>query len=65
MGGRTLTVNEAKPQEPRSGGGGDGYGGGGNRGGWWKARSLVETELSGPDLPITRRGPEFPPKTGS
>ncbi|HTK88019.1 MAG TPA: RNA-binding protein, partial [Nitrospiraceae bacterium] len=22
MGGRTLTVNEAKPQEPRSGGGG-------------------------------------------
>src|SRR5690348_13909253 len=38
MGGRTLTVNEAKPQEPRSGGGGDrggrggfGGGGGGNR----------------------------------
>jgi RNA recognition motif-containing protein len=28
MGGRTLTVNEAKPQEPRSGGGA-----GGNRGG--------------------------------
>jgi RNA recognition motif-containing protein len=29
MGGRTLTVNEAKPQESRSGGGG----GGGGRGG--------------------------------
>jgi len=28
MGGRTLTVNEAKPQEPRSGGGG------GNRDRW-------------------------------
>ena len=28
MGGRTLTVNEARPQEPRTGGGG-GYGGGG------------------------------------
>ncbi len=37
MGGRTLTVNEAKPREerPRSGGGGGGGygGGGGNRGG--------------------------------
>lgn len=40
MGGRTLTVNEAKPQEPRSGGGGGGGrggfgggGGGGDRGG--------------------------------
>ncbi|MBM3983202.1 MAG: RNA-binding protein [Planctomycetes bacterium] len=33
LGGRTLTVNEAKPREerPRSGGGGGGYGG--NRGG--------------------------------
>ena len=32
MGGRTLTVNEARPREPRpSGGGGGGYGG--NRGG--------------------------------
>jgi RNA recognition motif-containing protein len=29
MGGRTLTVNEARPQEPRSGGGG-----GGKRGRW-------------------------------
>ncbi len=30
MGGRTLTVNEARPQEPRSGGGGrGGFGGGG------------------------------------
>lgn len=30
--GRALTVNEARPQEPRSGGGG-GFGGGGGRGG--------------------------------
>jgi RNA recognition motif-containing protein len=36
MGGRTITVNEAKPQEKRGGGGG-GYGGegGGERGGRW------------------------------
>ena len=33
MDGRALTVNEAKPREPRSGGGGGGYGGGGSRGG--------------------------------
>ncbi|MGQ0809643.1 MAG: RNA recognition motif domain-containing protein, partial [Nitrospiraceae bacterium] len=37
MGGRTLTVNEAKPQEPRSGGGrsggGGGFGGGRSGGG--------------------------------
>jgi RNA recognition motif-containing protein len=32
--GRTLTVNEAKPQEPRSGGGGRG-GDRGGRGGRW------------------------------
>jgi len=31
MGGRSLTVNEAKPMEQRSGGGG-GFGGGGGRG---------------------------------
>ena len=31
MGGRTLTVNEAKPMEQRPGGGGGGFGGGGNR----------------------------------
>ena len=31
--GRSLTVNEAKPRQPRTGGGGDG-GGGGGRGGW-------------------------------
>ena len=32
MGGRTLTVNEARPQEPRTGGGGGGRGGfGGGR----------------------------------
>ncbi len=34
MGGRTLTVNEAKPMEQRSGGGGGNrFGGGGGRGG--------------------------------
>lgn len=36
LGGRTLTVNEARPRENRSSGGGGGrgaYGGGGNRGG--------------------------------
>lgn len=37
LGGRTITVNEARPMEQRSGGGGGGYrgggGGGGNRGG--------------------------------
>ena len=33
IGGRTLTVNEAKPKEPRSGGFGGGGGGGGRRGG--------------------------------
>jgi RNA recognition motif-containing protein len=32
MEGRTLTVNEAKPQEPRSGGGGGGRFGGGRGG---------------------------------
>ncbi len=31
MDGRTLTVNEARPQESRSGGGGGGGGGGGDR----------------------------------
>ncbi len=29
--GRSLTVNEAKPQEPRSGGGGGRFGGGNDR----------------------------------
>ncbi len=33
FGGRTLTVNEAKPREARPGGGGGGYGGGGSRAG--------------------------------
>lgn len=33
MGGRTLTVNEAKPMAPRSGGGGGGGGFGGGGGG--------------------------------
>ena len=31
--GRALTVNEARPQEPRSGGGGGGFGGGRGGGG--------------------------------
>jgi len=31
--GRRLTVNEAKPREPRAGGGGGGFGGGGGGGG--------------------------------
>lgn len=31
--GRSLIVNEARPQEPRSGGGGGGYGRGGGGGG--------------------------------
>jgi RNA recognition motif-containing protein len=38
MAGRTITVNEARPQEKRTGGGGGGYGGGGgggDRGGRW------------------------------
>lgn len=34
MDGRTLTVNEAKPQEPRSGGGGGGGRSGDRRGRW-------------------------------
>jgi RNA recognition motif-containing protein len=33
LGGRALTVNEARPQERRPGGGG-GFGGGGDRGGF-------------------------------
>ena len=31
VGGRKLTVNEARPRQPRSGGGGGGYGGGRDR----------------------------------
>ena len=33
LGGRSVTVNEAKPPAPREGGGGRGFGGGGGRGG--------------------------------
>ena len=33
LGGRALTVNEARPREDRGGGGRGGYGGGGGRGG--------------------------------
>jgi len=36
MGGRTLTVNEARPQEPRAGGGGRGGFGAGARSGGGK-----------------------------
>ncbi|MEC4889414.1 MAG: RNA-binding protein [Nitrospira sp.] len=42
MDGRSLTVNEAKPQEPRTGGGGGGgrfSGGGGGRGNDFGSRS--------------------------
>ncbi len=38
MGGRTLTVNEARPREPRAGGGGGrggGFGGGGGKRDRW------------------------------
>ena len=34
VGGRSLTVNEAKPREGGGGGGRGGYGGGGGRGGY-------------------------------
>lgn len=34
IGGRPLTVNEAREKAPRSGGGGGGYGRGGDRGGY-------------------------------
>jgi RNA recognition motif-containing protein len=34
FGGRTLTVNEARPQEPRTGGGDPRGGGGGRRDRW-------------------------------
>lgn len=37
IGGRSLTVNEARPRESRGGGGG-GYGGGGGRGGYGGGR---------------------------
>ncbi len=38
--GRTLTVNEARPQAPRTGGAGGGFGrGGGGRGGFGGARN--------------------------
>jgi RNA recognition motif-containing protein len=33
FGGRTLTVNEARPMQPRAGGGGGGFGRGNDRGG--------------------------------
>jgi RNA recognition motif-containing protein len=39
MDGRTLTVNEARPQEPRSGGGGGGRGGFGGGGGGGRSGS--------------------------
>jgi RNA recognition motif-containing protein len=36
--GRPLTVNEARPREPRAAGGGGGYGGGGGGGGGYGNR---------------------------
>ena len=39
--GRNLTVNEAKPREPRSGGGGYGGGGGGGYGGGGGGRAVA------------------------
>jgi RNA recognition motif-containing protein len=39
LGGRKLTVNEARPQTPRSGGGGGGFGGGGGQGRGGRGRS--------------------------
>ena len=38
FGGRTLTVNEAKPQAPRTGGDRGGFGGGGDFGGKRQSR---------------------------
>jgi len=38
VGGRALTVNEAKPREERGGGGRGGYGGGRDRGGYGGGR---------------------------
>jgi RNA recognition motif-containing protein len=35
IGGRSLTVNEARPRQPRGGGGGGGGRGGGGGGGRW------------------------------
>ena len=46
MGGRTLTVNEAKPMEQRSGGGGGGFGGGGGRG------AAAESAIAGKRLTL-------------
>ena len=50
MDGRPLTVNEAKPQEPRTGGGGGGgrFGGGG-RWGSRRTRSLLTTRRQAAD----------------
>ena len=50
IGGRNLTVNEARPKEDRgNGGGGRGYGGGGGGGGRWRLRRrqplLDQTDL--------------------
>ena len=39
MGGRALTVNEARPKPEYSGGGGGGFGGGGYGGGNGRRRS--------------------------
>lgn len=55
MGGRPLTVNEARPQERRGGGGGGerGFGGGGGGGGGRGSRSWGDDDRGGRD---DRRG---------
>ncbi|MEI8135579.1 MAG: RNA-binding protein [bacterium] len=50
LGGRTITVNEARPMEQRTGGGGGGrggYGGGGGRGGGGGGRGGYDRGGSG------------------
>ena len=57
MGGRSLTVNEAKPREdrPRTGGGGGGYGGGGG------GRGAVVSQFERIPAPaaVCSRGPVY------
>ena len=48
--GRTLTVNEARPQERRSGFGNGGGGGGNRRSGGRQTRSLVEQFIHAPTI---------------
>jgi hypothetical protein len=67
MGGRSLTVNEARPREPRSGGGGGGgrggYGGGGGGGGggriWLRAFVSLTITSTGSVLSQGSGGGQF------